>query len=60
MFTLKKTRRVYISPHTTVVEVDFESALLVPGSQTLNVQWDELKNVNKEDGEGAGTPLYFE
>lgn len=60
MFTLKKTKGTYISPHTTVAEVDFEIAMLVPTSQTVNIQWDELENINLEEGDGVGTPLYFE
>ena len=54
-----KTKRRFVSPHVKVAETDLEGALLLPGSQTLNVQWDETKNVNK-DGDGVGSSLYFE
>lgn len=59
MIGLNKKRKMYLSPRTSSAEVDLEGSLLVT-SQTLRVQWDETKNVNKEDGEGVGTPLYFE
>jgi hypothetical protein len=62
MFSAKKTRRIYQSPHTKVAEVDLEGNLLIPGSQTLNVQWDESKNVNisGEKTLSDGNALYFE
>lgn len=59
MIGLNKKRKMYLSPRMSSAEVDLEGSLLVT-SQTLRVQWDETKNVNKEDGEGVGTPLYFE
>ena len=61
MFSLK-TRKTYQSPHTKVAEVDLEGNLLIPGSQTLNVQWDESKNVNfyGETTSDGGNALYFE
>lgn len=59
MIGLNKKRKMYLSPRTSSAEVDLEGSLLVT-SQTLRVQWDETKNVNKEDGEGVGTPLFFE
>ena len=60
MFSLKKTRRTYQKPRINEALVDLEGSLLLPGSQTVNTQWDRLKNVNKEEGDGVGTPLYFE
>ena len=60
MFTLKKTKKVYHSPLTTVAEVDLEG--LVCASVRFNAQVDELKNINAESETASdpGGSLYFE
>lgn len=62
MFTLKKQRKAYDSPHTKVVEVDLEGVICE--SNRLYIQADELQNMNMTRDnvahDGAGTEHYFE
>lgn len=59
MFSAKKTRRIYQSPHTSVTEVDLEGLVCTSGFKAVNV--DELHNMNVGDGhDGAGSEHYFE
>ena len=63
MFSLKKTKKVYLSPTTKVTDVDLEWNCLLTGSDVLlNIQADELENKNLpgEDGLGRGTATYLE
>ncbi len=63
MFSLKKTKEVYLSPITKVSDVDLEWNCLQTGSEVLlNIQADELENKSLpgEDGLGRGTDTYLE
>ena len=62
MFSTKKTRRIYQSPHTSVAEVDLEG-IVCQSDLRMKVQVDELKNINSLEGSetgGKSEPLYFE
>ena len=63
MFSLKKTKEVYLSPQLNISDVDLEWNCLLTGSDVLlNIQADELENKNLpgEDGLGRGTATYLE
>ena len=53
----KKTR-IYHAPSAKVTQMALESNFC--NTLRFNVQVDELKNINKEDGDGPGSALYFE
>ena len=56
MFTLKKQRKAYDSPHTVVTEVDLEG--IICGSVRFNVRVKDLENVNADSS--ADEVFYFE
>ncbi len=64
MFTLKKQKRVYDSPHTKVVEVDLEGVIC--DSVIFNVRVNSLENMNNPNnplegiGDAADEVFYFE
>lgn len=63
MFSLKKSKKIYFSPRTSVCEMDLESSCLLTGSEMLTpIQADELDNkaAAGEDGLGRGTSSYIE
>lgn len=63
MFSLKKTKEVYLSPQLIISDVDLEWNCLQTGSEVLlNIQADQLENKNLpgEDGLGRGTDTYLE
>jgi hypothetical protein len=56
-----KTKKVYLSPSTSVTEVDLEG-LICQSNLMLGPQVDELKNMNAETPTASdpGGSLYFE
>ena len=58
MFSAKKTRRIYQSPHTKVAEVDLEGLICTSGFKTMQV--DQLHNINADAEAMKAEELYFE
>ncbi len=60
MFSAKKTRRIYQSPHTKVAEIDLEGLVCLSDLATV----DEIRNMNKgvasDNVDTADDPFYFE
>lgn len=60
MFTFKKTKRVYDSPHTIVAEADLEG--IICSSVRFNVRSRSLENMNDPTGSNydENEEFYFE
>jgi len=58
MFSIKKTRRIYQSPHTSVAELDLDGLILGGSDLNLNVKVYDLDHIS-EDSEGNEEPMYF-